>query len=138
MKWFGDVVVCAKIQAVYFFHHCVARGDEDDRNRALLAQTAKHLNAAELGEHDVQQDHVKRTAERALETGTAIEAALGLIPFVLEFQREKTYDLRLVFNNQDAHGKPSFSECLREATRVRLNILISLYPHWNAFQMKIP
>ena len=66
MKRLGDVVVCAKVEAVDLLHHRVARGHEDYGHRAFLTQAAEHLDAAHQRQHHIQQHEIKSAAERAL------------------------------------------------------------------------
>jgi len=58
MKRLCDVVVRSHIEAVDFFHHRVPGGHEDDRNDALLAQTAEHFDSVQFGQAYVEFNNV--------------------------------------------------------------------------------
>ena len=55
---FGHVVVGAELEADNLVHVVTARGEHDDRQVALLAQTAADLPAVDLGHHQVEHQQV--------------------------------------------------------------------------------
>ena len=61
VEGFGQVVVCAGIQAFYPAVHAVARGkDQHGHGRMLLAQAAQHGQAIHLGQPQVQHHTVEQ------------------------------------------------------------------------------
>ena len=54
----GHVVVGAQLQPDDLVHVVAARGEHDDRQVALLAQSAAHFPAVELGHHQVEHEQV--------------------------------------------------------------------------------
>src|SRR6188768_665168 len=49
-----DVVVRAELEPEHLVELVVARGEHDDRHRALAAETTAHLESVDLREHDVE------------------------------------------------------------------------------------
>ena len=59
MERLGDVVVCAEIEPLRLVGGGALGGQQDHRDRTGFPQLTHHLDAVEVGHHDVQQDHVR-------------------------------------------------------------------------------
>ena len=100
----GDVVVDAEAQALDLVGGGVACGQEDDRHpRAgafVLAQAAGHLEAVEVGQHDVEHDQV---GPALLDGGQRLATGRGpldLEAVVAEGEGDQLGDVLLVVDGQ--------------------------------------
>ena len=106
-----EVVVGAGIEAGDAVADRVARGEHEDRHlRALGAKLARHLEAGQLREADVEDDRLDAGRfGRDLEAGLAVGRELDDMAVVGEQPREQPSELGVVFDEQQVHARSPWS-----------------------------
>ena len=96
----GDVVVGAEVEALGLVRGGPLGRQQDDRDRAALAELAHDLDAVEVGHDDVQQDDVRADL---LGLGQRLLAAVGgddAEALLAEGERDEFRDARLVVGDE--------------------------------------
>src|SRR4030095_8992777 len=100
---FADVIIGAEIQALDAIALVGARGEQDDRHaRALGAQRPAHLEAADAGQHDVQQQQREGLVGERAKALLAGRYRGDLIAVELEVVGEHRSQLWFVLDDQHA------------------------------------
>ena len=101
---FGEVVVGAGVERFGFVEFAVLGGEHQDRGPvALLAQASAHLEAVDLGQHDVEHDRVVRVLGRQPETLLAVEGVVDGEAFGLQPAPKRRRQSLVVLDHQDSH-----------------------------------
>ena len=112
----GDVVVAARGQAGDAVLDGVLGGEEQHRHLgALAAHPAQHLEAVEVGQHDVEDHGVRPELARRAHGGRAVGRGPHLPALVPQRHREQLREGGLVVDDQDPDGA-----AVRAAQRGRL------------------
>ena len=99
---FGHVVVAADGEARHLVLDGVAGGEEEDGDvDAVGPQPSRHLQAVEIGEHDVEDDEIGRTFLGGGQGQTAVDGLFDPEALVAEGGRHRVDDRRLVVHHQD-------------------------------------
>jgi hypothetical protein len=93
------------------------RGDEDDRYPRLSADASDHLEAVELGEHDVDERDVDPAATQQRQRVQAITGLQHLVALLLQIQAEKAPKRMLVIDDQYPHCRPHKASILPQRLR---------------------
>ena len=101
----GQVVVRPGIEAVHALVDFAARGQQQDGHRvAPFAQLAKDAEAVPSRQHDVQHQRVVRRRLGQMQRVVAIVADVDREALGAERLPDERRGLRVVFDDQDAHG----------------------------------
>jgi hypothetical protein len=63
-EWFGQVVVCAYFKADHAVNLIIAGGEHKDGSAHFLAQDARHFEAIQFREHNIEYNQVRFQAAR--------------------------------------------------------------------------
>lgn len=99
----GDVVVRAGLERPHDVVRLVEAGDDDDRQverRVRLAQPREEIEAAAVGETDVEQDQVEAAVRDPLPRLVRARGDYHSVAFALEFHREHVAHAALVVHDQ--------------------------------------
>ena len=105
MKRFGDVIVCARIEALHLVAPAVAGGQDHDRHLAALPPPGvEHRDAVHVGQPEIEDRRVVRLGFAKELSLLAVERPIDRIP-----RRSKALTILLVqnlvvFNNEEAHA----------------------------------
>ena len=81
----------------------VARGEDQDRHRALVAAPSfEHRNAVHLGQADVEHHGVVGLAVAEIMPLLAVECAIDHISGITQRGGELTIEIRIVLNDEQA------------------------------------
>ena len=101
----GDVVVGAELEAAHAIELGAARREHDHRHAAGRAAAAAdppaHLEAVEVGQHDVEHDQVVAPGERPVDALAAARDHLDLIALRGQGVLEAHADRRIVLDDED-------------------------------------
>ena len=97
----GHVVVGADAKADDLVQLAVARAQHQHGGRGLLAEDATHLEAAELGKHQVEHDEIRAQLPGLLERLDAVGRLAHLVSLAHEVEAEGLSDDLLVLDHQD-------------------------------------
>lgn len=101
----GHVVFRPQLQAHDLVHLGPASAEHHHRGKDLaLAKVTQHLEAIQLGQHDVQDDEIEGGRAGKIEPIFAVHSELNLVPLGGEVHFEAHRDAVVVFDNQDALG----------------------------------
>jgi hypothetical protein len=100
-KRLGDVVVRPELEPEHLVQLVVARGQHDDRNRAVGAQPLAHLEPVELRQHQVENDEVDVLLGELRERLLAVPGMDDSEPVAFERVRQKLLNGLLVVDEQD-------------------------------------
>ena len=103
----GHVVVATQGEATQLVVEGVARREEEDREAAadaVASHALEHLEAAQVGEHDVEDHQVGPELGHGLERVAAHVRHLDLHALVAQGHGQEVGDARLVVDDQDARG----------------------------------
>src|SRR6185503_7548282 len=104
-KRLRDVVVGSELEPEHLVELVVARGEHDDRHRAVRAKPAADLEAVDLREHDVEHDEVDRLLGEAPQGLVAVARLDDPVAVALERVREQRLDRILVVDEEDGRGR---------------------------------
>ena len=100
----GHVVVGADAEADDLVQLAVARAQHQHGGRGLLAEDAADLEAAELGEHQVEHDEIRAQLPGLLERLDTVGCLAHLVSLAHEIEPEGLSDDLLVLDHQDVLG----------------------------------
>jgi hypothetical protein len=86
-----------------------AGGEDDDGRGNAAAPELEDVEAVELGEHPIEDDHVEWASESELGAPTAVVRELDRKPGGLESTNEPRGDRRVVFNHEDVGRRRPFA-----------------------------
>jgi hypothetical protein len=112
----GDIIVGAHRQAQRLVELVVLAGQEDHRDRALLAQPPEQLEPVHLGHLDVEHRQIGRILDQRLERAFAVRIDAGEEPLGLERDRDRGEDVAVVIDQRDRRGHAAVRG-LRQASR---------------------
>src|SRR4051812_12259131 len=102
---FADVVIRAEIQADQAIDLLHLGGHHHDGNVGEGAQLAAHLQAVAAGQHEIEQDQVRRIRPYPAHHLGTVGDAMRLVALRLQVVRLERGELRLVFHDEDpAHA----------------------------------
>ena len=101
MERLGDVVVGAQLQADDRVDHVVARSEHHDRDIAPSAQLAAHLEAVQLGQHQVEDHQIWIVSGVEGEGLLAIGRGDHRPALLFEIEPEQLDDVALVVDHED-------------------------------------
>ena len=125
-----DVVVGPQVEADDLVRVAAARGEQDDRHIAVLAQPAADLQPVEAGQHDVEQDEVEAVRSRAAARALGPSAAsVDTMAARARGTGAAAADLGVVVDDQDRR-RPAISPitCGRLTHRSQAPIAIRITP----------
>ena len=103
-KRLGQVIIRAGIEAFDAFIDLTARREEEDgRGVGAFAQLLKYAQPITPGQHDVQDDGIKRRGRSGSESVIAMMTNVHGEAFRLQRLADEGSGFFLVFNNQYAH-----------------------------------
>ena len=104
VKGFCDVVVGAGVEALHLVAPAVARGEDQDRHRALVAAPGfQHRDAVHLRQADVEHDGVVGLAIAEIVPLLAVESTVDHIAGIAQRSGELAIEIRIVLNDEQAH-----------------------------------
>lgn len=111
----GDVVVGACLQTGHQVVRVGLRGDDDDRDDARRAQGTTHLEAADVGQAQVEQHQVRLVVGERFETGPSISRLAHLVALVLQRESQGEPDRVVVLDEQQRCHLGILTETARRA-----------------------
>ena len=104
MERFCDIVVGAGVKTLHLVAPAVARGQDQNRHRALVAAPGfEHGNAVHLRQADVEHDRIIGFAVAEEMPLFAVEGAVDHISGVAQRRGKLTIEIRIVLNDKQAH-----------------------------------
>ena len=109
VEGFGDVVVCAELEALDLVDGIVTRGEHDDGDVGEGADLAQHLEAVDVRQADVEQDDVRVLVLDEVERGRTIAGTedVDLPPLQREADAQCLHHVGLVVHDEDLRHSTS-------------------------------
>ncbi len=105
MERLDEVVVRTGAQAADLLLDLALGGEHDDRHvrgaALLAADLGRHLVAVELGQHDVEQDQVRRFGAPQAESLSPITGDDDVVALLLQRVLQQSLDIRVVIDDED-------------------------------------
>ncbi len=98
---FDDVIVRAEFQTQHAIHLIAARGQHNDRHRALRAQTFEHFQAIEFGQHQIEDNQIGRVRIKRGERGVTIICRVHTEAVACEVQFQDFENLGFIVHNEN-------------------------------------
>ena len=96
----GHIIVRAHVQPHNLVGHVILGGEHDDGHVVVLADAAAHLDAAQLGQHQIQQYQIAPPGLVLLDGAAPVVRYADVVALVHQFQLKIARQLLLVLNNQ--------------------------------------
>ena len=96
----GHVVIGAQLEPGDAIGFLASGGEHDHRNGRDGAEPAAELQAAQRGQHQVQDDQVRRVGQRPVEAHGAVVDPLDPVALTLQIAGHDLRDVRVVFDDR--------------------------------------
>ena len=105
-KRLHQIIVRAEIEAFDHVLIRVARGQHQDRRLVLAqAQTPRHFEAVDAGQHQVEQDYVERSGDGEIESIASIVRDGDGVGLLAERLAQQLGHAALIFYDQNLHNR---------------------------------
>ena len=105
VEWLDQIIVGAGPQTPDLLLHFPLCREHDDRHvrgaTLLAADLGRHLVAVQLGQHDVQEDQVRRLCAPQPEAFGSVRGDDDVVPLLLEGVLQQSLDIRVVIDDED-------------------------------------
>jgi len=96
-----EVIVGTELEPNYLVELGIARREHQDGHIALLPDAAAHLEAVEIGQHDVEEHDVRPALMERLEAAFAVLSRENLEAFLAQRVTERVTQIRVVVDEND-------------------------------------
>ncbi len=100
-KRLGQVIVRAQVERGHFVALGVAHGKDEDGDGRPFAQSFAHVQAAQLGQVEIEDDGVWQFRGGPVECLFAVGGADHVVAVSDQARAQRTQNMRLVVNDQD-------------------------------------
>ena len=101
LKRFGDIIVRAELEAEHLVERFVLRGQHDDRHVRRFADFAQHLPAVHAGQHQIQQNQIRREGLELLHGRVAAVGHFHLEALFFQIEIHQLANVRIVVHEQN-------------------------------------
>ena len=102
-----DVVIRARVQADDLVGVAGARGEEDDRDAALLTQSAADLDPVHAGQHHVEHHEVRLAGTGRGERRLTVAGGRDPMALAHQVEAQQVADLGVVVDDEDMGHRPA-------------------------------
>jgi hypothetical protein len=104
VKGFGEVVVCAAVEAADTIVDLVAGREDQDGNSVGFAELLQEFPAVEFGKQQIQDNGIIRPGARFVESFFTVGGLIDGISVFAQHLSDGAEEIRFVFDHEDTHG----------------------------------
>ena len=101
-EWLGDVIVGTGLEADHPIGLLAQRGQHHDGDGPLRAQSPAHFQAVDAGQHQVQDDQVRRLGGDPAQSLVAVANAFHMVPIARQVTPDDISQGRVIIDHDDA------------------------------------